>query len=285
VRVAPSAALEVAGTLQVAELATAGTNSVGPGAVISVSDDLTLDSRLNMTGATLSTSRHTTIITVKSGGLLTLGHPLTAAQVNLAGSVQTAGADVAVLNLTAGTMHSSAPITAGRVNLAGGTLHLAGDGSLSAGRLIVSGGMLDAATGAVVAVSDRLIVDADLDLTGVTLSTVPQVTDVTVAEGRTLVVGGALVGGELQVAGTVQAAGADVTGLDVAYHGAFYSSADVAAQTLSVRGGLLATSGSLTAGNAELTQSGLLQVGQTLHAGELSVAGTVQTAGASSGDT
>ena len=145
VNVAAEATVHLSGALTADRFFSAGTHVVTDGAGLSIIGEFTLDSSLDMTGATLATIPGGTNITINPDGALTTGQTLVGAELNVAGSVQTAGADVTRLNLIGGgTLSSSGPLTAEDVNLGGGVLDLGNGAPLNVATMQVSGGTLDA---------------------------------------------------------------------------------------------------------------------------------------------
>jgi len=163
--VVPGATLQVGGNLAAGTLTTAGRHLIADGAVLSVGSSLTLDSSLDLTGATLATIPRVTDVYVDHDGVLTLDHTLAAAELNVAGRVQTAGAQVTALNVTGGgLLMSSADVIAQVVNVTGGAIHLTDGASLSAATLQVTGGTLDTGAGYVeigghLSIGDTLTMD------------------------------------------------------------------------------------------------------------------------------
>ncbi|MBN2474628.1 MAG: prolyl oligopeptidase family serine peptidase [Pirellulales bacterium] len=143
VNVAADATLEIGGTLRAGSLTAGGTQLVSPSATVSITDELIVNAGLDFTGAALTTVAGATRIDVRSGGRLTVPHPLLGGEVNVAATVETAGAEVTVLNLAdGGSLSTSAPLSAETIHLAGGTLDATAE--VAANALHVTGGTLSA---------------------------------------------------------------------------------------------------------------------------------------------
>ncbi len=148
---APGATLELAGTLHAQWLSMAGTNMVADGASLSVASRLTLESSLDLAGATLTTIPQLTKIDVNPGAVLILGQVLRGAELNVAGTVETAGAELTALSVTAGgLLSSSADVIAEDVNVTGGAIHLTDGANLNVGTIQISGGTASPAAGGTV---------------------------------------------------------------------------------------------------------------------------------------
>ncbi|MHC4178515.1 MAG: hypothetical protein ACYSWU_13475, partial [Planctomycetota bacterium] len=255
VELAPGANLSVAGTLDVGSLTTAGTNTIAQGAIIAVSEALTLDSDLEMTGATLITRGAD--VTISRGNTLTLDNQsLEAASLQLAGTLVRNGADQDIsvtdaltltesrLDLTGATLTTTPEwtrITVGRSSgLIVGNLLVGGELNV-AGTVQTSGADVTAVnvTGVGSLHSSADVSTRSLTVSEGTLTARGNLTadNVDVIHGGTLGVGGTLVAEELNVAGTAQTAGADVIVMNVADGGTFGASAAVTAQNLNVTGG------------------------------------------------
>jgi len=186
VEVTAGTILDVAGTLDADSLNAAGIINVADGAGISLAGRLTLDSILDMTGATLTTRAGVTRIIVNSGGVLTVDDALTGAELNVAGSVQTQGVEVSLLNVHDGGILTTGGITADSIQLAGGIVNAAGataatlevsEGSLTASGPVtadvvtVSGGEVHLIDGAVLNVGATEVAGGTLTTGGVNAAT------------------------------------------------------------------------------------------------------------------
>ena len=149
-------ALDLAGSLSAELLTVAGANTVTPGATLSVTGALDIDSDLNMTGATLATSG--AAITIGSGQTLTYDQPMELGDLTVNGTLALSAADPAdrTITVNGGTMRVGDPTQLtnmpSKITLSGagvvlaaavGTTEAAYDTALQ----IDGGGVLTAGTG------------------------------------------------------------------------------------------------------------------------------------------
>jgi glucosylceramidase len=139
--VAAGAALSVAGRLSADSLTLSGATTVAPGAQLSIGSNLTLATRLDLTGATMNTVADRTHVRVAAGGDLVNGGTLVGSRLSTAGRVQTAGVNVDRIEVTgSGRLTSSSRVAAELVSVTSGALTLAAGAPLIATHVNVSGG-------------------------------------------------------------------------------------------------------------------------------------------------
>ncbi|NQU22855.1 MAG: hypothetical protein HQ567_16375, partial [Candidatus Nealsonbacteria bacterium] len=134
----------------------------GTGGDLVVNEDLVLSSTLDMTGSTLLTQAFDTNIVVETGGILTVDHVLGGDLIQVAGTMNLAGAYGNDLEVSdGGVVRTSAAMQFDTVLVTGGEVHLTGQADLVAETVDVTGGLVD--TG-----GSRVIVDDWITLGDVT---------------------------------------------------------------------------------------------------------------------